>query len=141
MRLVLCMLTVTLLASSDEERGWAITEQELDLRRTAAVERDGLDIRALTLINPGNPTGQVLSRDDLEIICKFCAKYDIVLLADEVYQRNIYDEKKQFVSAKKIALETPGCENLQLISFHSASKGFIGECGRRGGYMELHNIE
>ena len=137
------MLIVTLLlyAYTDEESGWAITERELELRRTAAVERDGLDIRALTLINPGNPTGQVLSRDDLEIICKFCAKYDILLLADEVYQRNIYDENKEFVSAKKVAIETPGCENLQLISFHSTSKGFIGECGRRGGYMELHNIE
>eukprot|EP00985_Skeletonema_marinoi_P035028 scaffold45427_cov131-Skeletonema_marinoi.AAC.1 len=112
----------------DEESGWAITERELELRRTAAVERDGLDIRALTLINPGNPTGQVCSRDDLEIIY-------------EVYQRNIYDENKEFVSAKKVAVETPGCENLQLISFHSTSKGFIGECGRRGGYMELHNID
>ncbi len=70
----------------DEEKGWAITERELGLRRTAAVERDGLEIRAFTLINPGNPTGQVMSREELEIICEFCAKYDIVLLADEVYQ-------------------------------------------------------
>ena len=70
----------------DEEKGWAITERELELRRTAAVERDGLEIRAFTMINPGNPTGQVLSREELEIICKFCSKYDIVLLADEVYQ-------------------------------------------------------
>ena len=77
------------------------------------------------MINPGNPTGQVLSREDLEIICKFCAKYDIVLLADEVYQRNIYVEHKEFVSAKKVAIETPGCENLQLISFHSTSKGMF----------------
>ena len=45
------------------------------------------------------------------------------------------------MSAKKVALETPGCENLQLVSFHSTSKGLIGECGRRGGYMELHNID
>jgi len=83
----------------------------------------------------------VLGREDLEIICTFCAKHNIVLLADEVYQRNIYDDKKEFVSAKKVAVETPGCENLQLISFHSTSKGLIGECGRRGGYMELHNID
>ena len=126
---------------SDEETGWGITEKELEERRTAAVEKDGLEIRALTIINPGNPTGQVLSREDLEIICKFCAKYDIVLLADEVYQKNIYNENKEFISAKKVAIETPGCENLQLISFHSTSKGLIGECGRRGGMMELHNID
>lgn len=88
----------------------------------------------------GNPTGQVLSRKDLEVICKFCAKNEIVLLADEVYQSNVYVDDKEFISAKKVALETPGCENLQLVSFHSTSKGLIGECGRRGGYMELHNI-
>ena len=28
-----------------------------------------------------------------------------------------------------------------MVSFHSTSKGVIGECGRRGGYMELHNID
>ena len=44
-------------------------------------------------------------------------------------------------SAKKVAMETPGCDELQLVSFHSTSKGTIGECGRRGGYMELHNID
>ena len=41
--------------------------------------------------------------------------------------RNIYVDTKEFVSAKKVAVETPGCENLQLISFHSTSKGLIGE--------------
>ena len=87
-----------------------------------------------------NPTGQVLSRQDLEVVCKFCAENEIVLLADEVYQRNVYVADKEFISAKKVAIETPGCERLQLVSFHSTSKGLIGECGRRGGYMELHNI-
>ena len=28
----------------------------------------------------------------------------------------------------------------QLVSFHSTSKGFIGECGLRGGYFELQNV-
>ena len=64
-----------------------------------------------------------------------------MLLADEVYQRNVYDEEKTFLSAKRVAMETPGSENLQIVSFHSISKGLIGECGRRGGYMELHNID
>jgi hypothetical protein len=38
---------------------------------------------------------------------------------------------------KKVARETLGCERLELFSFHSTSKGLIGECGRRGGYMEV----
>jgi len=98
-------------------------------------------VKALALINPGNPTGQVLDRERLEIICKFCSENGIVLLADEVYQRNVYDPSKIFISAKKVACETLGCEDLQLVSFHSTSKGLIGECGRRGGYMELHHID
>ncbi len=124
----------------DESNNWAATKEELQKRLDEA-HLDGLDIKALAIINPGNPTGQVFSREDLEVVCKFCAENGIVLLADEVYQRNVYSEDKQFISAKKVALETPGCENLQLVSFHSTSKGFIGECGRRGGYMELHNID
>jgi aspartate/methionine/tyrosine aminotransferase len=32
-------------------------------------------------------------------------------------------------------------ENLELISFHSVSKGMVGECGRRGGYFECTNID
>lgn len=31
-------------------------------------------------------------------------------------------------------------ESVQLISFHSISKGLIGECGRRGGYFECVNV-
>ena len=30
---------------------------------------------------------------------------------------------------------------VQLMSFHSVSKGVVGECGRRGGYLELVNFE
>lgn len=124
----------------DESKNWAATEEELQERLDIA-NLNNIDIKALAIINPGNPTGQVYSREDLEVICKFCAENGIVLLSDEVYQRNVYTPGKVFLSTKKVALETPGCENLQLISFHSTSKGVIGECGRRGGYMELHHID
>jgi alanine transaminase len=124
----------------DEENNWAASKEELEMRLHAA-QAEGNTVKALAIINPGNPTGQVFSREDLEVICKFCAENGIVLLADEVYQRNVYAPGKTFLSAKKVALETVGCENLQLVSFHSTSKGVIGECGRRGGYMELHNID
>ena len=61
-----------------------------------------------------------------------------MLLADEVYQENVYAENKRFVSAKQV-LRSMGSEydGFELVSFHSTSKGVIGECGRRGGYMEL----
>lgn len=124
----------------DESIGWAVTLEELNTRLLQS-QAQGLTVKAMAIINPGNPTGQVLNREALETICLFCAQNDIVLLADEVYQRNVYDPDMEFLSAKKVAVETPGCEHLQLISFHSTSKGLIGECGRRGGYMELYNID
>eukprot|EP00579_Thalassiosira_antarctica_P009590 CAMPEP_0201911334 /NCGR_PEP_ID=MMETSP0903-20130614/2312_1 /ASSEMBLY_ACC=CAM_ASM_000552 /TAXON_ID=420261 /ORGANISM="Thalassiosira antarctica, Strain CCMP982" /LENGTH=604 /DNA_ID=CAMNT_0048446035 /DNA_START=35 /DNA_END=1849 /DNA_ORIENTATION=- len=124
----------------DESAGWAVTKSELE-KSLADAKAKGFTVKALALINPGNPTGQVLDREPLEAICRFCSENGIVLLADEVYQRNIYAPNKKFISAKKLACETEGCEDLQLVSFHSTSKGLIGECGRRGGYMELHHID
>lgn len=124
----------------DEDLGWGITREELEKRLGGARDR-GLLVRGLAMINPGNPTGQVMQREDIETICRFCVDNGIVLLADEVYQRNVYAKDREFISAKKVAMETPGCEQLELVSFHSTSKGLIGECGRRGGYMELHGID
>lgn len=34
----------------------------------------------------------------------------------------------------------PISKELQLVSFHTVSKGFLGECGQRGGYFEMTNI-
>jgi alanine transaminase len=124
----------------DESQGWGISREELEKRLAEARDR-GLLIKGLAMINPGNPTGQVMKREDIETICTFCVDNGIVLLADEVYQRNVYALDREFISAKKVAVETPGCEHLELVSFHSTSKGLIGECGRRGGYMELHGID
>jgi len=120
----------------DEESGWAVSREQLNANLEEARANE-LNVKAMVIINPGNPTGQVLSREDLATICKFCADEGIVLLADEVYQRNVYEG--EFISAKKVAMETPGCEHLELVSFHSTSKGLIGECGRRGGVSRLRH--
>jgi alanine transaminase len=48
-------------------------------------------------------------------------------------------ERKPFHSFKKIVNEMKS--PIELVSFHSISKGFIGECGRRGGYFECHNLD
>jgi aspartate/methionine/tyrosine aminotransferase len=52
-----------------------------------------------------------------------------VLLADEVYQTNVYyPEKRPFHSFKKVVKSIPSIANeLELVSFHSVSKGVIGE--------------
>ena len=63
-------------------------------------------------------------------------------MADEVYQPNVYQEECQFLSMHKVALDmgAPYSTSLELISFHTISKGQYGECGLRGGYMQTMNI-
>jgi alanine transaminase len=64
-------------------------------------------------------------------------------MADEVYQENIWKNGAKFVSFRKVAKDMnafDGDNGLQMISFHSVSKGFLGECGFRGGYFEILGI-
>ena len=86
-------------------------------------------MRALAIINPGNPTGQCLGEKDMIDIVKLCAKEGLVLLADEVYQENVYGDAPPFTSFRKALAEMPAkvAAKVQLVSFHSTSKGFIGE--------------
>ena len=82
----------------------------------------------MVVINPGNPTGQLLSEENIKEIIKFCYDKKLFLLADEVYQGNIYSEHKKFVSFKKVLSEMEEPYNrVCLASFHSISKGNIGE--------------
>uniref|UniRef100_A0ACD5XSB1 Uncharacterized protein n=1 Tax=Avena sativa TaxID=4498 RepID=A0ACD5XSB1_AVESA len=98
----------------------------------------GLTVRAMVVINPGNPTGQVLSVTNQEEIVEFCRKEGLVILADEVYQDNIYVDDKKFNSFKKVARSLGYTEDdISIVSYHSVSMGYYGECGRRGGYMEI----
>jgi aspartate/methionine/tyrosine aminotransferase len=60
-------------------------------------------------------------------------EHHLMIIADEVYQENIYQGK--FLSFAKVI----GSEPVALASLHSISKGFFGECGHRGGYLELRN--
>lgn len=59
-------------------------------------------MRGLVVINPGNPCGQVLSRENQEEILEFCKAEGIVLMADEVYQDNVYNPDKSWQSFKKV---------------------------------------
>jgi len=121
----------------EEESGWGLGLKELERSYDEAVKK-GQNVRALVIINPGNPTGQVLEKKDMEEVIQFCVNKGVVLLADEVYQENNYTNgKKPFYSFNKIAYEMGVQKQLEMVSFHSVSKGFIGECGRRGGYFQL----
>eukprot|EP00239_Pterosperma_sp_CCMP1384_P002945 CAMPEP_0197849438 /NCGR_PEP_ID=MMETSP1438-20131217/12073_1 /TAXON_ID=1461541 /ORGANISM="Pterosperma sp., Strain CCMP1384" /LENGTH=515 /DNA_ID=CAMNT_0043462123 /DNA_START=190 /DNA_END=1737 /DNA_ORIENTATION=- len=121
----------------DEESNWGLKFEDLVDAITKA-RAEGLNPKAMAVINPGNPTGQCMDYDNLVKIVKFCVQEKLVLMADEVYQENVYVDTKKFTSLKKVVMDLGDeAKDLELASFHSTSKGFIGECGRRGGYMEL----
>ncbi|KAI5064951.1 hypothetical protein GOP47_0019646 [Adiantum capillus-veneris] len=125
----------------NEETGWGLEISELRLRLETAFAA-GINVRALVIINPGNPTGQVLSELNQQEIVQFCRDEHLLLLADEVYQENIYADNKFFTSFKKIARSMGYTDrDLSLVSFHSISKGYYGECGQRGGYMEVTGLD
>jgi alanine transaminase len=129
----------------NEDVGVEIDREELDRALVEAREKNGLNVKAMAVINPGNPSGQCLTYEDMEGILQFCHDERIILLADEVYQENIWQTEIPFYSFKKV-LRTMEAEgklpkgDVELFSYHSISKGFLGECGKRGGYMELVNI-
>ncbi|XP_007887603.1 alanine aminotransferase 2 [Callorhinchus milii] len=125
----------------NEENYWALDKDEL--RRSFNAARNYCNPKALCIINPGNPTGQVQSRKCIEDVIHFAYEEKLFLLADEVYQENIYSEGCEFHSFKKVLYEM-GLEyssTVELASFHSTSKGYMGECGYRGGYMEVINLD
>jgi len=68
----------------DEDAGWGLDLK--DLQRAVDEARKVSAPRAIVIINPGNPTGQVLTRDNIEGIIKFAHKENLFLFADEVYQ-------------------------------------------------------
>ncbi|MGF7188541.1 aspartate aminotransferase [Robbsia andropogonis] len=48
--------------------------------------------RVIVLVNPSNPTGRVHTRDELQALADVAIRHDLVILADEVYEDNIYGE-------------------------------------------------
>ncbi|HNW42893.1 MAG TPA: aminotransferase class I/II-fold pyridoxal phosphate-dependent enzyme [Elusimicrobiales bacterium] len=122
----------------DEAKHWQLDESELE-SSLAAGRESGINPVAIAVINPGNPTGAVLSRENIKMIIGFAKRNGLAILADEVYQENIYSDKLKFHSFAKV-MHDMGETEVTLFSFHSVSKGFLGECGHRGGYLEIRNM-
>ena len=122
----------------DERNRWQLNESELE-RSLEEGRKNGVTPVALAVINPGNPTGAVLSPKNIGMVIRFAKKHNLAILADEVYQENVYGDGLAFHSFAKVMHEL-GEKDVTLFSFHSVSKGFLGECGHRGGYMEVRNM-
>ncbi|KAK1831062.1 mitochondrial putative alanine aminotransferase [Podospora conica] len=127
----------------DESKNWGTDLATIKASYDAAVAA-GTDVRAIVIINPGNPTGASLSGADIRAVIDFAREHRLVILADEVYQTNVF--VGEFISFKRalreLQAENPGAyDSVELASLHSVSKGMVGECGHRGGYFELVNFD
>jgi aspartate/methionine/tyrosine aminotransferase len=122
----------------DEADNWKLNHAMLEdaLKKAQA---QGTNVKAICVINPGNPTGAVLDEKNISMILAFAQEHGLSVLADEVYQENIYIKGDKFVSFAKV-LNDMAIKDVSLFSFHSCSKGFLGECGVRGGYFEYRNV-
>ncbi|KAK8741569.1 hypothetical protein OTU49_002273 [Cherax quadricarinatus] len=124
----------------NESTNWGLDISELERAYNEAKEVSYPKV--LVVINPGNPTGNVLSKENIKGIIKFAYEKKLFLFADEVYQDNVYAKGCKFHSFKKLIMEMGAPYNkMELASFMSCSKGYMGECGLRGGYAELINVD
>jgi alanine-synthesizing transaminase len=104
----------------DEANGWM---PDLDDVRRKITSRT----KGIVVINPNNPTGALYSEELLRSIVRIAREHDLVILADEVYDKVLYD------GAKHTALASLSDDVLTL-TFNSLSKSYR-SCGYRAGWM------
>ncbi|MBQ8090309.1 MAG: pyridoxal phosphate-dependent aminotransferase [Pyramidobacter sp.] len=89
--------------------------------------------KAMIITNPGNPTGRVLTSDEMELVARVARRHDLALIVDEVYREFVYGFPFRSFGT------VPGLEN-NLILVDSLSKRFSA-CGARIGALLSHNAE
>lgn len=90
--------------------------------------------KAIMICNPGNPTGYLYSKQELESLKELILKYDLYLFADEVYREFCYDGKEYFS-----VMHLSGAEQ-NVILLDSISKRYSA-CGARIGALISKNKE
>lgn len=90
--------------------------------------------RAVLVCSPNNPTGTVLSWEEMERLAAFADRHDLFVIADEVYKEFTYDGRRH-----RSVLELPGVEQ-RVIVVDSVSKRFSA-CGARVGAVISRNPE
>ncbi|MEI7785391.1 MAG: pyridoxal phosphate-dependent aminotransferase [Betaproteobacteria bacterium] len=106
----------------DESNGWM--PDLADIRRKITPHTKGI-----VIINPNNPTGALYSRELLEQIVAIAREHQLVIFADEVYDKVLYED----------AVHTPLAslsEDVLTLTFNSLSKSYR-SCGYRAGWMVI----
>ncbi|MDR6887943.1 MULTISPECIES: pyridoxal phosphate-dependent aminotransferase [Variovorax] len=104
----------------DEANGWM---PNLDDIRAKITPRT----KGIVVINPNNPTGALYSDELLKSIVAIAREHDLVIFADEVYDKVLYDDVKHTAIA---SLST----DVLTLTFNSLSKSYR-SCGYRAGWL------
>ncbi len=76
--------TINTVRQRETEHGWQLTAEEI-------IEAVTPGTRSIFLNSPCNPTGWVMGREDQELLLGYCRENNILLIADEVYHRHVFD--------------------------------------------------
>ena len=90
--------------------------------------------RAILVCNPNNPTGTILTEQELTTLAKLCSENKLLLLLDEVYRELVYDDTKPITALSITQYEQ------NIVVFDSISKRFS-LCGARVGCLISKNQE
>ena len=104
----------------DESRGWEPDVDDL-------ARKINTRTRGIVLINPNNPTGAVYTRPTLEAIADLARRHNLVIFADEIYDKLILDGGSH-VSMATLAPDVP------VVTFNGLSKAYLVP-GWRMGYV------
>jgi alanine-synthesizing transaminase len=83
--------------------------------------------KAIVMINPNNPTGAIYSKAVLTELTQIAREHGLILFADEIYDKMLYDEEKH-VSLASLS------SDVVIITFNGLSKNYR-SCGYRSGWM------
>ena len=106
----------------DESNGWMPDVADIRAKITPRT-------KGIVVINPNNPTGALYSRELLEQIVALAREHELVIFADEVYDKVLYDG----------AVHTPLAslsQDVLTLTFNSLSKSYR-SCGYRAGWMVI----
>ena len=104
----------------DEAASWYPDLKDIESKITSKT-------KAIVVINPNNPTGALYPKDILEGIIQIARKHKLVVFADEIYDKVVYDKKKH-ISIASLA------DDILFVTFNGLSKNYRA-CGYRAGWL------
>jgi alanine-synthesizing transaminase len=108
---------------TDESQGWAPDFDDLEARISPRT-------RGIVVINPNNPTGAVYSTEVLQRFVDIARKHDLMLFADEIYEKIVYDGR----SMTNLASMTG--RDVLCLTYSGLSKAYR-VCGFRAGWLAI----